>query len=105
MDWGEDPMATIDSIYSSGKIHPDYDKLQRAQLVQNYAVNNDLDMKSAHLALFGKDDQKRKAVEKIKQAQTGMQSEIPGKNQPPRSDDEKFLDTLRGESVYNSGIF
>jgi len=104
-DFGDNPYETIDSVFTSGQTHPEYDKLDRARIVMDYAKRNDMRMNDAHVKLFGEYDQAKKARAQIIKAQNGMQPERPGKAQLARTDDEIFLDGFKKASSDMTGIF
>ena len=93
-DLGDDPVQMLNDINSAGVTHPDYKKLLNLNAVAQRAAAMRIGMKEAHIDLFGKSEQIKKAEKVIEEEQKVAQSEKPGKTGKVFTEDEKFEKTL-----------
>lgn len=93
-DLGDDPVQTLNDINSSGVTHPDYKKLLNLNAVAQRAAAMGIGMKEAHIDLFGKFEQIKKAEKVIEEEQKVALSEKPGKTGKIFTEKETFEKTL-----------
>ena len=87
---GGDPVEMLNDINSAGPTHPDYKKLLNLNAVAQRAAAMGIGMKEAHIDLFGKSEQIKKAEKTIEEEQKAVQTEKPGKTGKVITEDEKF---------------
>ncbi|MBU1173760.1 MAG: hypothetical protein KKD44_29670 [Proteobacteria bacterium] len=105
-DLGDDPIQTINDIKNAGSTHPDYKKLLNLDAVAHRSEALGCSMKEAHIDLFGKTEQIKKADEIIKEEQKSMQQEKPGQKSKVVTEDEAFdqqmeIGTKQKENVFD----
>ncbi len=89
IELGEDPIQTLNDIKEAGSTHPDYRKLLNITAVAQRSAELKIGMKEAHIDLFGKTEQQKKAEKKIKEEQAAVQQEKPGQTATILTDNEQ----------------
>lgn len=106
IDFGEDnPTEKLNEIWESGDTHPDYQKLLDLKAVADRAATKKISMKDAHIELFGKRDQQKKADRVIQEERNGVQQERPGKSGKTPTKDEQFEEGLGIGVKRSSSVF
>jgi len=104
-DLGDDPIQTINDIDSSGKVHPDYKKLLNLNAVAQRSAVMGISMKEAHIDLFGKTEQIKKAEETIKKEQESVQTEKPGQSVKVVTEDDEFNKSMDIGTIKKDNVF
>ena len=105
-DLGDNPLQTLEDIKKSGNTHPDYKKYLNLGTVAERSKSLKGSMKDAHVDLFGKSEQIKKAEETIKKEQESVQTEKPGQSAKVVTEDEAFnkelgIGTKQKENVFD----